>query len=141
MKYTLLLLAIIITGCTSHHKHSDTPWSSPARWTGEMEHENAYPPSYFDALPSITVPQSPYSDEGQSKWFSIGYREGWARGNSGVNAHMIPWYPQHQQFIDAPLFREAHHRGFDGGFGTGRNEAQARLIRMLSSSVEQDNKK
>jgi len=95
------------------------------------------PQSYFDGLPSVTVPQSPYSDAGQTDWYSIGYREGWQRGNSGVNAHSDPWYPQHQQCIRVSAFSEAHRRGFDAGFKVGLGGAQLRQARTIESLGKQ----
>jgi hypothetical protein len=87
--------------------------------------------AYFDSLPSVSVPQSPYSGDEQARWFSIGYREGWQRGNSGVNAHPDPWYPQHHQCFDVPSFQEAHRKGFDGGFAAGFKASQERLSQII----------
>src|SRR3954463_3315955 len=91
------------------------------------------PQSYFDGLPSVAVPNSPYPDQDRSKWYSIGYREGGQRGNSGVNAMPDPWYPQHQQCIRVPGLAEAHRRGFDAGFDLGFKEAQQRLAQTIES--------
>lgn len=99
------------------------------------------PQSYFTGLPSVSVPPSPYSDRGQTEWFSIGYREGWQRGSSGVNAHPDPWYPQHQQCIRVSGFAEAHRRGFDAGFKLGFEEAQQRLAQTIESLGRQATQK
>jgi hypothetical protein len=69
-------------------------------------------------LRSHSVPQSASADEVRAKWFSIGYCEGWQRGNSGESAHPNRWAPE-----DVSDSREAYLEGFDAGYEAGFEQA------------------
>ena len=116
MRFFVAFLLLVLCGCRGPRQAYIPPETAQ---------------SYFDALPSVTVPKSPFSEEGQSEWFFIGYREGWQRGSSGVNFHPDPWYPQHQQCIRVPSFAEAHRAGFDAGFNSGFDLAQRRRAEIV----------
>jgi len=77
-----------------------------------------YPQSYFDSLPDVPVPASPYTDKDQTYWFAIGYREGWERGQSGVVVSTFPPFPQHPACINNPALFGAQRNGFEMGFDT-----------------------
>ena len=125
MNRPLTLLCLMIAGCRSVPE----PYALPDT-----------PRSYFEALPAVSPALSPYSDGELSLWFMIGYREGWQRGVSGVNAHMTPWYPQHQQCLRDSRCSNAHREGFDAGFCEGRREADRRLQRSFEDFEQKLNK-
>jgi len=121
MRFSLPLLLVILCGCCGPRPNYISPDT---------------PQAYFDELPSVAIPESQYQDENRTKWYSIGYREGWQRGDSGVPASFDPWYPQHEQCERVAAYSEAHRKGFDKGFDAGFKVAQQRLAHLIESVRE-----
>jgi hypothetical protein len=72
------------------------------------------PQAYLDSLPTVSAPPSPYRDSERTKWFRVGYREGWQRMTSS-ELEPKPWYPFHVTCSTNRGFYEAQVKGFEAG--------------------------
>jgi hypothetical protein len=99
MRGSLLFLLVALSGC------------GPPRET----HVPPDPPqAYLDSLPKVSIPPSPYRDQERTRWFRIGYREGWQRITNG-EIEPNPWYPFHVTCSTNRGLCEAQVKGFEVG--------------------------
>ncbi len=99
MRGNLLLLAVAVGGCGPPQE---------ARVPADP------PQAYLQSLPNVSIPPSPYRDQERTRWFRIGYCEGWQRLTNGV-VEPNPWYPFHVTCSTNRGLYEAQVKGFEGG--------------------------
>jgi hypothetical protein len=117
MKTGWILASVMLTGGCLAPRHSDYVLE-------EM------PPEYFAGLPDVPVPSSPYSDPDQTRWFGVGYREGYRNGMA-PGIHVFPRYPLHPACQTNQHLWSAQTNGFERGNAAGFAASQVELDRVF----------
>jgi hypothetical protein len=116
MRGSLLFLLVALSGC-GRPREAHVPADPPQ--------------AYLDSLPELSIPPSPYQDQERTRWFRIGYREGWQRLTNG-EIEPNPWYPFHVTCSTNRGLYEAQVRGFEAGEDAGIQCAVEGVKRALA---------